>query len=120
VVLSPIALLLLARWCVVAPSSLEGRHPARRSADLTRAQRWRTGALAGLVTTLSIGTPMLAATLLLILTGWSFLLVNLVTSLVAAVVIPIGAVTMALLHGDLLSSETNPADPPAQPQHASA
>ena len=39
VVLSPIALLLLARWCVVAPSSLEGRHPARRSADLTRAQR---------------------------------------------------------------------------------
>ena len=89
---------------MVRRGTVEPRGPAsgETQRDLTRGQRWRTGALAGLVTTLSIGTPTLAATLLLILTGWSFLLVNLVTSLVAAVVIPIGAVTMALLHGDLL------------------
>ena len=102
VVLSPLALVLLARWCVVAPSSLEDRHPVRRSVALTRTQRLRSGALAALVTTLSIAVPALSATLLLILTGWSFLLVNLVASVVAAVVIPIAAATMALLHGDLV------------------
>ena len=52
--------------------------------------RLRTGALAALVTTLSIAIPALAATLLLVLTGWSFLLVNLVAGVVGAVVIPIG------------------------------
>jgi hypothetical protein len=92
---------LLARWCVVAPSSLEDRHPVRRSVALTRTQRLRSGALAALVTTLSIAVPALTATLVLILTDWSFLLVNLVAGVVAAVVIPVAAATMALLHGDL-------------------
>ena len=101
VVLSPLALVLLARWCVVAPSSLENRHPVRRSVALTHATPPQRSA-GGAVTTLSIAVPALSATLLLILTGWSFLLVNLVTSLVAAVVIPIAAATMALLHGDLV------------------
>ena len=106
VVLSPFALVLLARWCVVAPASLDSRHPARRSAALTHGQRFRTGALAALITTLSISLPVLSATILLILTSWSFLLVNVVTSLVAAVVIPVAAVTIALLHGDLVLTES--------------
>lgn len=102
VVLSPLAVWLLARWCVVAASSLESPHPVRRSAFLTRGQRARTGALAGLVAALSIAIPALCATLLLLLTGWSFFLVNVITSLVAAIVIPVTAATMALLHGDLV------------------
>ena len=102
VVLSPLGVWLLARWCVVAASSLESKQPVRRSTSLTRGSRVRTGALAGLVTTLSIVLPALAATLLLLLTGWSFLLVNLLTSLVAAFIIPVAAATMALLHGELI------------------
>ena len=101
VVLSPVALWLLARWGVVAASSLESPHPIRRSVYLTAGQHVRSGALAGLVTTLSIVIPALVATLLLLLTGWSFLLVNVITSLVAAAVVPVTATTMALLHGDL-------------------
>jgi hypothetical protein len=102
VVLSPLGVVLLARWCVVAAASLDGPHPVRRSVALTHGQRYRTGALAAVVTTMSIAIPVLSATLLLILTGWSFLLVNVIASVVAAVVIPIAAATMALLHGDLI------------------
>ena len=58
-----------------------------------------------LVTVLSIAIPALAATVLLVLTGWSFILVNVVAGLVGAVVIPIAAVTMALLHADLLAAD---------------
>ena len=99
-ILAPLAVWLLARWCVVASSSLESPHPIRRSALLTRGHRIRTGALAGLVAALAVAIPALSATLLLLLTGWSFLLVNVAASLVAAVVIPVTAATMALLHGD--------------------
>ncbi len=101
VVLVPLGLWLLARWSVVAPSSLDSPHPARRSVELTRGSRLRAGALAALTTTLSIGIPALAATLLLVLTGWSFLLVNIIASVIGAVVIPVAAATMALLHADL-------------------
>jgi hypothetical protein len=101
VVLSPVGLWLLARWGVVAASSLESPRPIRRSVSLTAGQRLRSGALAALVTTLSLVIPALVATVLLLLTGWSFLLVNVITSLVAAAVIPVTAATMALLHGEL-------------------
>jgi hypothetical protein len=111
VVLSPLAVWLLARWGIVAASSLESSRPLRRSASLTRGHRLRTGALAGLIAVLSIAIPALVATLLLLLTGWSFLLVNVITSLVAAVVIPVAAATMALLHGDLLATD------PDRPRH---
>jgi hypothetical protein len=39
VVLSPLAVGLMARWCVVAPSSLESPRPLRRSASLSRGHR---------------------------------------------------------------------------------
>ena len=105
VVFSPVALWLLARWAVVAAAGLESRHPARRSVELTQGQRLRTGALAALMTGLSVAIPALTATVLLVLTGWSFILVNLVTGVVGAVVIPVAAATMALLHGDLLTTD---------------
>jgi hypothetical protein len=110
VILIPLALWLLARWAVVAAASLESPHPARRSAELTRGRRRRTGALAALVTGLSIAIPALTATLLLVLTGWSFIFVNLIVGLVGAVVIPVAAATMALLHGDLVTEGTEVID----------
>jgi hypothetical protein len=73
--------------------------------ELTQGQRLRTGALAALMTGLSVAIPALTATVLLVLTGWSFILVNLVTGVVGAVVIPVAAATMALLHGDLLTTD---------------
>ena len=75
--------------------------------ELTRGRRLRTGALAALVTTLSIAVPALAAMVLLVLTGWSFILVNLIAGVVGAVAIPVAAATMALLHADLATDRTN-------------
>jgi hypothetical protein len=118
VVLSPVAFWLLARWGIVAASSLESSRPLRRSASLTGGHRVRTGALAGLIAAMSIAIPALVATLLLLVTGWSFLLVNVITSLVAAVVIPAAAATMALLHGDLLATE--PLGPTRRRTHSGA
>ena len=104
VVLLPLAVWLLARWGVVAAASMDSSQPARRSAELTRGHRLRTGALASLTTGASIAIPAMTATVLLVLTGWSFLLVNVITGVVGAVTIPIAAATMALLHGDLVAS----------------
>jgi hypothetical protein len=112
VVLFPLGLWLLARWAVVAAASLESPHPARRSVELTRGRRLRTGAFAALVTGLSIAIPALAATVLLLLTGWSFIFVNLVTGLFGAVVIPVAAAAMALLHGDLVAGQPDPSSVP--------
>lgn len=111
IVLSPVGLWLLARWCVVAAAGLHSTHPMRRSAEVTRSNRLRAGALAALATTLSLSIPALVATLLLLLTGWSFLFVNVITGCVSGLVIPVMAATMALLYGELATSEDREDEP---------
>lgn len=101
IVLAPVGFWLLARWCVMAPAALESDHPLRRSSELTKGRRWRTGSLATFLTTIALVVPAFVATLVLIFTDWSFLIVNVVAGLVTAFVTPLNAVAMALLHGDL-------------------
>jgi hypothetical protein len=54
----------------------------------------------------------LDATVLKLLTGWSFIFVNLVTGLFGAVVIPVAAAAMSLLHGDLVAGQPDPSSVP--------
>ena len=111
IALAPVGVWLLGRWGIAAAAGLERSHPLQRSAELTRGGRLRAGALATLTTVLSLVIPALAATLLLLLTGWSFLFVNVVTGLVAAAVTPVMAAAVALLHGELASGEIPVTDP---------
>ena len=108
IVLAPVGIYLLSRWCVMAPAALETDHPLRRSSELSRGRRVRCGALATLLTTIALVVPALVATLVLIFTDWSFLFVNVIAGVVTAFVTPLNAVAMALLHGDLQLAEPAP------------
>lgn len=101
VVLAPVTLWLWARWAVIVPASIDTAHPLASSSRLTRGWRLRSLMLTGATTAFVGLVPPLIGTLVLLATGWGFALVNLVAALVAVVVVPIGAIVIALEYGDL-------------------
>ncbi len=103
--LLPVAIFLLARWCVAPCVALHDdggtRHALRGAAALTKGRRWPIAALT--VTTVVIAglTGPLVGTLILLVSGVSFVFVNVVASIFGAVLLPWAAVVLALLHGSL-------------------
>jgi hypothetical protein len=103
-----VALALLFAWCV-APSaaafeSLRPRQAAARSWRLTRGRRWRVAAVTLLTFVVATVPGPLVGTLLLVATGASFALVNLIAGIFGALLVPwLGSVICALyfeLSGD--------------------
>ena len=72
-----------------------------RSRELSHRNRVRSLGLATIVTSTNLIVPGLIGTLFLLLTDWSFLVVNVIAGMVAAVTVPLGAAAIALLHDDL-------------------
>lgn len=101
VVLAPIALWLSARWAVVVPAAIDSDRPLSSSTRLTAGHRMRSLLLWGTTAAIVALVPPLVGTLVLLLLGWGFGLVNLVAALVAVVLVPTGAVVAALQYGDL-------------------
>ncbi len=100
----PIAAYLVARWAAAPTISLRGsslRDALRESADLTRGRRWKTGGLSVIAITLATTAGPLLGLIAWTITGASLTLVNLFTSVVAAVTLPWLAVVIVMIHGDL-------------------
>jgi hypothetical protein len=95
---------LVARWGAAPALALEGdgiRGSLRDSTLLTKGHRWRTGGLVlGASTFASLIGPLLGA-LVLIATGASFGLVNVLAACVTAVMLPWLSIVLVMLHRDL-------------------
>jgi hypothetical protein len=101
----PVAFYLNARWSLApvaaleSPSVVEAFHEASR---LTRGHRWRTGTLALVAGLLTVGLGPFLGTILLVLTGSSFLVVDVVSAVVTAVLVPWYSMVLVMQHGDLV------------------
>lgn len=116
----PLAAFLMAR-SVVAPAIAFARRESlttafSESAQLTQGNRIRSVVIAVLAITAALFIGPFIGTLVLILTGLSFTLVNLVSSVVNAVLFPWLALVVVMLYGDLTSraAEQSPPPPPAE------
>ena len=103
--LLPVALWLLSRWTVALPATeLEDqgvRAGLRRSAELTKGRRIRSMLLGGFLVWLAFSLPARIGAIVLLLTGWPFWVTNLVSILVAAVLVPVASIGLTLLYFDL-------------------
>ncbi len=111
--LLPVAIFLLARWCVapcVALHETAGpRDALHQSATLTRGRRWPIAALTVTTVIIATLTGPLVGTLVLLLSGVTFGFVNIVASVFGAVLLPWAAVVLAMLYGSLTAtSATDP------------
>lgn len=105
VILIPLALYLIPRWAVATPAAvLEDRRvgaAGKRSAVLSRKRRWRAlGIMVGGVLIAAVPGPFIGA-LLLLTTGLSFSVVNVIVIIVTAISSTAAAVSMALHFFDL-------------------
>jgi uncharacterized membrane protein len=104
-VLVPIALWLVARWAVAPPAAVvEGlavRPALTRSTALTRGRRWRSLFLTVLVAWVAFTLPGVVGALLLLLTGLSFGVTNLVAIALMAVLLPTIGIGLTLMFFDL-------------------
>jgi len=109
VFLVPIALFFAVRWALLVPCAeleeLKGLRALRRSGLLVRHQWWK-------VLTLVVGTAALVLAagpilggLLLLATGASFALVNVIAGLVYAIFMPLVGITTAYVYYDTLTRE---------------
>jgi Vacuolar protein sorting-associated protein 62 len=100
----PLALWLAGRWSLLAQTTqiedLGAREGLRRSAELVRGHFGRVAALAALLPAALSTGPLLGA-LLLLLTPLPFVVVNLVSSIVYAVTLPVAAAATTYLYFDL-------------------
>jgi hypothetical protein len=101
VVLVPVVIWCLARWAVAIPASLHGSHPLRRSAELTQGMRWRSLGVAGVSVFFASVLPPTIGIVVLLLTDWSFALVNVVASVVGTLFAPIAGIMQLLQWADL-------------------
>lgn len=105
----PLAVLYLVRRSLVTQAIvLEGSGAAEavaRSSALVRGRSWRVLAVTGLANTVAALLGPLAGVALLFLTSSSLAVVNGVSSLVYAVVMPYVALVLALLYHDLTARE---------------
>ena len=103
--LLPVALWLLSRWTVALPATEledEGvRAGLRRSGELTRGRRIRSMLLGGFLVWLAFSLPSRIGAIVLLLTGWPFWVTNLISIVVAAVLVPAASIGLTLLYFDL-------------------
>lgn len=108
-VLLPLALWLAARWAA-APSAamVEQLRPVpalRRGSELTNRKRLRTlGLTIGMLVVVLLPAPLTGA-LLLLLTSWSFALINAVVLAIFAVALPIVGIALTLQFYDLRAEQ---------------
>ncbi len=103
--LLPLAVVLLV-WWVAAPRAAEAeglgvKAALARSRALGRGSRWRIAALVVVTFTVAALTGPFVGTLVLLASSASFVVVNIVSALFGAVMIPWAANVLVLLHGDL-------------------
>jgi hypothetical protein len=100
----PLALWLAGRWSLLAQTTqlenLGAREGLRRSAELVRGHFRRVAALAALLP-VALSTGPLFGALLLVLTPLPFVVVNVVSSIVYAVTLPVAAAATTYLYFDL-------------------
>lgn len=100
-----LSLLLLLAWCV-APSAaafedLRMRAALGRSFRLTKRRRWRVALLAGVAILLATATGPLVGTVVLVLSGTSFAVVNLIAGVFGALLVPWLAAVLCALYAEL-------------------
>jgi hypothetical protein len=100
-----VGLVLLPRWApstpVAAREDVGARAAFRRSSALTKGRRGRSFAVGATAIVAMLTLGPLAGTVLLLLTGMPFALVNLVAAGVSMVVVPWAGTALALLREDL-------------------
>jgi hypothetical protein len=105
----PIALWLLVRWSLIAQAvELEGRGALQafhRSTQLVRGRWLRVASITLGVTSLALLLGPFLGALLLLVTDFSFALVNIVAGVVYAIVMPFVAIATTYLYFDLLVRE---------------
>ena len=103
--LLPVSLWLLSRWTVALPATeLEDqgiRAGLRRSSGLTKGRRIRSMLLGGFLVWLAFSLPSGVGAIVLLVTGWPFWVTNLVSIVVAAVLVPAASIGLTLLYYDL-------------------
>ena len=113
-----LALLLLARWAVALPATeLEDqgvRKGLRRSAELTKGHRIRSMLVGGFLVWLAFSLPNGVGAVVLLLTGWPFFVSDVISVVIAAVLIPAASIGLTLLYYDLRARRTQP-EPATEP-----
>ncbi|MFN8158953.1 MAG: hypothetical protein U0R68_16160 [Candidatus Nanopelagicales bacterium] len=116
--LLPVALFLLARWAVALPATeLEDkgvRNGLRRSAQLTKGHRIRSMLVGGFLVWLAFSLPNGVGAVVLLLTGWPFFVSDLISVVVAAVLVPAASIGLTLLYYDLRARRIQP-EPSTEP-----
>jgi len=109
-----LAVWLIVRWSLLAQvvvlEDISGVQGLRRSARLVRGNWWRTASLLLFVTVVALLLGPLLGTVLLFITSASFDFVNLVSSVVYAIVLPYAAIAGTYLYFDLRIAESQNAD----------
>jgi MFS family permease len=100
-VLLPLGLVLLAMWAVAVPAALVDSAPLWLSRRLTRRRRLRSLALGGAAFTLATVVPAACGVLALLVTDWSFAVVNLIDGVVGLLLVPTAGIISLLQFGDL-------------------
>ncbi len=110
--LLPVALWLMSRWTVAMPATeLEDqgvRAGLRRSSELTKGRRIRSMLLGGFLVWLAFSLPSGVGAVVLLVTGWPFWVTNLVSIVVAAVLVPASSIGLTLLYYDLRQRKEQP------------
>ena len=105
IILVPVALYLVGRWSVATPAAVVEDLPAgaagQRSADLVRGRWWRAFAIMVASGIIAVAPGALLGAVLLLLTGWSFPVVNTAVVCLTAVMVVYAAVAMTLHFYDL-------------------
>ena len=120
-ILIPLAIYLYTRWAVATPAAvvedLRVGAAGKRSAELTRKRRWRALAIMlGSMLIAGLPGPLVGAVLLLV-TSFSFSLVNVVVIVISAVAIVAAAIVVTLHYYDL-RNRTQSREPDTEAQEA--
>ena len=105
IILVPVALYLVGRWSVATPAAVVENLPVgaagQRSADLVRGRWWRAFAIMVAIGIIAVAPGALLGAILLLLTGWSFSVVNTAVVCLTAIMVVYGAVAVTLHFYDL-------------------
>jgi hypothetical protein len=116
---------LIVRWSLLAQvhalENTSGYAALRRSARLVRGNWWRVASLIVFVTLVGLLIGPLCGTLLLFATNESFNFINLVSSVIDAVVVPYAAIATTYLYFDLrIAKRAEPVDAGVLPAETAA
>ena len=100
----PVMFYLNARWTLAPVAALNTTSVGaafRASSLLTKGHRWRTGTLMLLAGLLVVGLGPFVGTVLLVVSGSSFLVVDIMSAVITSLLVPWYAVVLVMLHADL-------------------